>query len=79
VWNDRDSRIEMHLVSTREQVVRLAGRTISFREGESIHTENSYKHTEARLIEIAGKAGWGIERVWKDAAGLFGVFLLRGG
>jgi L-histidine N-alpha-methyltransferase len=79
VWNDRDSRIEMHLVSTREQVVRLAGRTISFGEAESIHTENSYKHTEDRLIEIARKAGWGIEQVWKDGAGLFGVFLLRGG
>jgi L-histidine Nalpha-methyltransferase len=79
VWNDHDSRIEMHLVSTRDQVVHVAGTSIHFREAESIHTENSYKHTEARLIEIAGDAGWGIQRVWKDQAGLFGVFLLRGG
>jgi L-histidine N-alpha-methyltransferase len=78
VWNDRESRIEMHLVSTRDQTVRLAGTTIPFREMESIHTENSYKHTPERLIEIAGRAGWETQQVWKDKAGLFGVFLLRG-
>jgi L-histidine Nalpha-methyltransferase len=79
VWNDRDSRVEMHLVSTRDQTIHLAGRTIRFREAESIHTENSYKHTEQRLTEIARRAGWQTQRVWKDPAGLFGVFLLRGG
>jgi dimethylhistidine N-methyltransferase len=79
VWNDGESRIEMHLISTRDQVVRLAGRIIVFREGESIHTENSYKHTPERLMQIAGKAGWEMRKVWKDHAGLFGVILLRGG
>ena len=79
VWNDRDSRIEMHLVSTRDQTVHLNGQSISFREAETIHTENSYKHTPDRLIEIASRAGWEMQRVWKDHAGLFGVFLFRGG
>jgi uncharacterized SAM-dependent methyltransferase len=79
VWNDTESRIEMHLVSTRDQTVHLGGRRIEFREAESIHTENSYKHTRDRLIEIASRAGWGMQRVWKDPAGLFGVFLFRGG
>ena len=79
VWNDRDSRIEMHLVSVRKQTVHLAGRTIGFLEGESIHTENSYKHTEQRLVAIARGGGWEAQRVWKDPAGLFGIFLLRGG
>jgi dimethylhistidine N-methyltransferase len=79
VWNDTESRIEMHLFSTRDQTVRLGGRRIVFREAESIHTENSYKHTPDRLIEIASRSGWGTQRVWKDPAGLFGVFLLRGG
>jgi L-histidine N-alpha-methyltransferase len=79
VWNDGESRIEMHLISTRDQVVRLAGRSIVFREGESIHTENSYKHTPEKLMEIAGKAGWETRKVWKDHAGLFGVILLCGG
>jgi L-histidine N-alpha-methyltransferase len=78
VWNDGASRIEMHLISTREQVVRLAGQSIAFREGESIHTENSYKHTSEKLMEIAAKAGWEMRKVWKDHAGLFGAILLRG-
>jgi L-histidine Nalpha-methyltransferase len=76
VWNDRESRIEMHLFATRDQTVVVGGRTIAFREGESIHTENSYKHTAEALVEIAGKAGWETWKVWKDHAGLFGVILL---
>jgi L-histidine Nalpha-methyltransferase len=79
VWNDRESRIEMHLIATRDQTVHLNGQGIPFREAESIHTENSYKHTPERLIEIAGRAGWDMRQVWQDRAGLFGVFLFRGG
>jgi L-histidine Nalpha-methyltransferase len=79
VWNDAESRIEMHLVARCDQKVHLGGRILRFREGESIHTENSYKHTESRLVEIARMAGWETRRVWKDQAGLFGVILLRGG
>jgi L-histidine Nalpha-methyltransferase len=79
IWNERESRIEMHLISTRDQTVHLDGQSIAFREGESIHTENSYKHTPDRLIEIARRAGWDMQQVWKDRAGLFGVFLFRGG
>src|SRR6185436_15956721 len=43
VYNARQGRIEMHLVSLRDQSVRIRGRRILFRAGESIHTENSYK------------------------------------
>ena len=77
IWNDRDSRIEMHLISTRDQTVQVGGRSIEFREGESIHTENSYKHTPEKLVEIARKAGWETRKVWTDHDGLFGVMLLR--
>jgi L-histidine N-alpha-methyltransferase len=79
VWNDAESRIEMHLIAMRDQTVQLGGQRIVFHEAESIHTENSYKHTPDRLIEIASRAGWGMQNVWKDNAGLFGVFLFRGG
>ncbi len=79
VWNDTASRIEMHLVSLRDQTVYLAGHRILFREGESIHTENSYKHTPDRLRQIARAGGWESQYVWKDAADLFGVFLLKAG
>jgi L-histidine N-alpha-methyltransferase len=79
IWNDRASRIEMHLISTRNQTVHLDGRRVDFREAESIHTENSYKHTPDRLVDIARQAGWELRQLWKDHAGLFGVFLFRGG
>jgi dimethylhistidine N-methyltransferase len=78
VWNDADSRIEMHLVSLRDQTVRLLGTTIHFDAGETIHTENSYKHTPEALVAIAGAAGWRLHREWSDAGGLFGVFLFEG-
>jgi L-histidine Nalpha-methyltransferase len=77
VWNDADSRIEMHLISTRYQTVHIRGRSIEFREAESIHTENSYKHTPEKLMSIAHDAGWETWKVWKDHAGLFGVILLH--
>ena len=48
-WNDEASRIEMHLVSLREQVVRVAGEAIHFARGETIHTENSYKYAPERF------------------------------
>ncbi len=75
MWNDEASRIEMHLVSMQEQTVRLKGQTIHFDTGETIHTENSYKHTPEAMVKIASAAGWRLHRTWTDAGGLFGVFL----
>jgi len=77
IWNDGESRIEMHLLSTRDQTVRINGQNIEFKEGESIHTENSYKHTPEMLMSIGRNAGWETWKVWKDHAGLFGVILLH--
>ena len=77
VWNDAESRIEMHLISIRDQQVRLADTAIRFREGESIHTENSYKHRRETLIQIARDAGWNLLKVFQDRAGLFAELLLQ--
>jgi dimethylhistidine N-methyltransferase len=77
VWNDQESRIEMHLVSRRAQTIDVAGRAIGFDEGETIHTENSYKHTRARMLAIAAQAGWTGVELWTDADDLFSIHLLR--
>src|SRR5438874_919106 len=47
VWNPKRSRIEMHLESTLDQMVKikLLGLDVPFKKGEHIHTENSYKYT----------------------------------
>jgi dimethylhistidine N-methyltransferase len=76
-WNAALGRVEMHLVSRRDQVVHLAGRTIPFAKGESIHTENSHKYEIGGFAELSAAAGFGVERVWTDDAGLFSVQLLR--
>ncbi len=76
-WNDEASRIEMHLFSLCDQTVVIADTSIQFDEMESIHTENSYKHTPKKIAEIAARAGWELHEKWEDHGGLFGVFLFR--
>lgn len=73
VWNEREGRIEMHLISTRAQVVKLLGRVFRFASGESIHTENSYKYTIEDFRDLAGAAGWRPGRLWTDDAHVFSV------
>jgi len=79
LWNDSESRIEMHLVSCDAQIVHVAGELITFHAGESIHTENSYKHTREGFAAIAAEAGWAAAKLWTDRDDLFSVHLLRTG
>jgi L-histidine Nalpha-methyltransferase len=76
VWNDAESRIEMHLVSRRAQQVRVAGRPISFAQGEFIHTEDSYKYTEEAFAGLARDAGWQVRAIWSDPQRRFALGLL---
>ena len=73
IYNPRDGRIEMHLVSRRDQDVAVAGRRFRFRTGETIHTENSYKYSVRQFQDVARAAGWTPARVWADANDLFSV------
>ena len=77
LWNAAEGRIEMHLVSRRAQRVRLAGTAIGFAPGETIHTENSYKHTLPGFAALAAAAGWVPRRVWTDAAQWYALHLLE--
>jgi L-histidine N-alpha-methyltransferase len=72
-WNSRLSRIEMHLVSLRRQHVRLAGLglELDFREGESIHTENSYKYSPRRVKSLLAASGFGQPMFLRDQQGRF--------
>jgi len=76
VWNAVASSIEMHLVSRRAQQVRVAGRVIAFAEGEFIHTEDSYKHTEEAFAGLARAAGWQVHAIWTDPQRRFALGLL---
>lgn len=77
VWNDAESRIEMHLVSVRPQQVSVAGHRIAFDRGETIHTENSYKYGMEAFRALAADAGWRARQFWTDRHGLFAIFLLQ--
>jgi dimethylhistidine N-methyltransferase len=74
-FNAEQSRIEMHLASTRAQKVRIDGTCVVFRRGETIHTENSYKYTVESFQALAGGAGWSPLEVFSD--GMFAVHALR--
>jgi dimethylhistidine N-methyltransferase len=78
-FNEVAARVEMHLVSTRAQSVRIAALdvTIDFAEGESIHTENSHKYDERSIAALAHGSGFTPERRWTDANGWFCDVLLR--
>ncbi|MDE2005722.1 MAG: L-histidine N(alpha)-methyltransferase [Rhodospirillales bacterium] len=76
VWNAEQSRIEMHLASRQAQRVRVAGRVVEFAAGETIHTENSYKHAPDGFAALAASAGWRAERRWIDPERWFSVHLL---
>ncbi len=77
IFNDEHSRIEMHLISKRDQTVRLAAldETIFFREGESIMTEISRKFTPDSLDALLSEAGFTIERHYEPSDGFFSLVL----
>ncbi|TXN67953.1 L-histidine N(alpha)-methyltransferase [Methylobacterium sp. WL6] len=77
VFNRAASRIEMHLVSRADQTVTVAGHAFAFAEGETIHTENSYKYTLDGFRALAAEAGWSPVTVWTDPERLFSVHALR--
>ena len=78
IYNRERHRIEMHLISTKSQTVRLLGRNLSFRRGESIHTENSYKYSIERFTALVRGAGWRVLKSWADDEGMFSVHTLVG-
>ncbi|MCI0598310.1 MAG: L-histidine N(alpha)-methyltransferase [Beijerinckiaceae bacterium] len=73
IYNPREGRIEMYIVSTQHQAVSVLGRWFRFFAGETIHTENSYKYSTARFHELAHASGWQPGRVWTDDENLFSV------
>jgi L-histidine Nalpha-methyltransferase len=72
-YNPVFARVEMHLVSLKEQSVRIGTMRFHFDRGESIWTEASYKYSQREFEALAERAGWRVEQVWTDDRGLFSV------
>ncbi|MBT3331330.1 MAG: L-histidine N(alpha)-methyltransferase [Rhodospirillaceae bacterium] len=75
-YNANAGRVEMHLVSRRAQSITLGAQTITFAEGETIHTENSYKYSVPEFQDLARRAGCEPMRAWTDANSLFSLHYL---
>lgn len=77
IWNDRMSRIEMHLEAVRDVSFEVAVTPFSFRAGATIHTENSHKYgfRDSRLLLRA--AGWGVCKEWTDPDDQFALLLVE--
>jgi dimethylhistidine N-methyltransferase len=76
-YNQERRRIEMHLVSVTRQKAHVLGKSIEFRRGETIHTENSYKYSIDGFLSHASGAGWESLATWTDSNNYFAVLALR--
>ena len=77
IYNEELGRIEMHLRSRVRQEVEIAGERFQFNEGETIHTENSYKYHPEEFDRLAREAGWQRECLWLAQDDIFAVMLLH--
>ncbi len=69
-------RVEMHLRSSIDQVVRVNGRQFRFAAGETIHSENSHKYDVEEFQTLAKHAGIRPVRCWVDADRLFSIHFM---
>ncbi len=78
VYRREAGRIEMHLVSTHAQQVRIdaLGLTVRFAAGETIHTENSYKYSLPEIETLARDAGLRLMASWLDREQRFSLNVL---
>ncbi|MGV6394467.1 ergothioneine biosynthesis protein EgtB [Pseudomonas caspiana] len=77
LWNHEQQRMEMHLVSRREQTAAVAGQTFHFSQGERLHTENSHKFTPESFAALAATAGWSVSQQWVSDAPEVALFALQ--
>ncbi|HVT92480.1 MAG TPA: L-histidine N(alpha)-methyltransferase [Bryobacteraceae bacterium] len=68
-YDPRERRVEMHLRATRDLVAEVAALDlqVSFRAGETIWTESSYKFELAQLAGLAASTGFDSAARWVDA------------
>lgn len=76
-YNETRSRIEMHLVSDIDQTIRVSGEVFHFDQGETLHTENSYKYSVDGFRALAARAGFESRALWTDPDKLFSIHYLE--
>jgi len=76
-YNEEKGRIEMHLRSQLDQLVQVGDVTVPFKQGETIHTENSYKYSKEEFEKLAQQSGFHPVNCWIDADERFSVHYLE--
>jgi len=71
------ARIEMHLVATSAQTLKVSGQTYTMAAGSSFHTETSHKYTVAGFAQLAESAGWQLTHQWSDSEKRFALLLFN--
>ncbi len=77
LWNEDESRIEMHLVSKRAQVVHLGDEEVTIARDEHLRTECCHKYTLEGFAKLAAAADLTVSKVWTDPERQFSVQLLE--
>ena len=73
IYNEEEGRIEIRLINSRRQDIRIGDKTITIDKGEAILTEYSHKYTPDSFAAMAHQAGFEVKHVWTDADQLFSV------
>ncbi len=73
-YNAALGRIEMHLQAREDQRVMIDGVAREYKQGESIHSENSYKYERAEFAAMLREAGFAEVNCWSNTASQFWVF-----
>ena len=85
IYSEEKGRIEMHLVSTMDQIVKISdsnnpegqSKNITFKTGETIHTENSYKYSKQSFTDLIAGAGSEVRECSSDDKDYFAMFYLH--
>jgi L-histidine Nalpha-methyltransferase len=76
-WNEERGAVQSFLVSERAQrvVISASNITVEFAEGDTIHTESSYKFTREEIVALAAECGFAEKKSYTDAGGRYALGL----
>lgn len=69
-------RVELYVVSRRDQSVKIGDQSFKFAAGERVFTEFSHKYSIEGFAKLAGKSGFSLRQSWTDPQQLFAVLHL---
>lgn len=76
-FNEKEGRIELHLVSKIAQIVYVDGQMFKFKKDETILTGSSYKYDVSQFVKLATDSQFTVEKTWIDDNKMVSIHLLR--